>query len=279
MTRSPWFLVDGLPTDFVPADDRGLAFGDGVFETMAVIDGRVRFLDRHLGRLAHGCRRLAIAPVDDEQLRENVASLADGEDRAVIKLIVTRGSGGRGYDLPVDARTRQVLMKSPWPTMDPARYTAGIRIGVCRTRLGRCRGLAGLKTLNRLEQVLGRAEVTRYKLDEGLMLDDTDAVIEATAANLFIAGDYGVATPDLSSSGVAGVMRDAVLRTLGSLVVPCRVRRISLSDVMSAREIWLTNAISGVTPVASLGRVRFAAPDLAARVAGAMHSEGIAPCG
>ena len=271
--------VDGVPGDAVPADDRGLAFGDGLFETMTVHGGLVRFLDRHLARLVHGCARLSIPSPDVDALRAQVGTAAAGVDRAVVKLVVTRGSSSRGYDLPAEVTPRCIVSLNPMPAIDPARYRRGIDLGVCRTRLGRCRRVAGLKSLNRLEQVLGRDEVTRRGLDEAVMLDDADAVIEATAANVFVVGARGVVTPDLSECGVRGVMREVVIDTLDQLSVECRVMRVSLSDLADAHEIWLTNAVFGVTPVARFAGRDIAGMAMAARVSRALGNEGVVACG
>ncbi len=271
--------VDGIVTSDVAADDRGLAFGDGVFETIAVQGGRARFFDRHLGRLVRGCNRLSLPTPDVDALRAQVDEAANGVDRAVVKLMVTRGSGGRGYDLPAEVRPRCIVSLNPWPAVDPARYRRGIDLGVCRTRLGRCRRLAGLKTLNRLEQVLGRAEAARAGLSEAVMLDEGDAVIEATAANLFVVGNRGVVTPDLSECGVRGVMRDVVIDALRTLSVDCRVSRLQLSDLLQARELWLTNAVYGVTPVSRFAGRAVPAMETAAQVSRALAGEGLVACG
>ena len=156
---APTLLVNGLPNDSLPVRDRGLLFGDGLFETTAVINGAVRFIDRHLDRLADGCARLGIPAPDRQLFEQEIRLLAGGQQRAVIKLIVTRGAGGFGYAPPANCDPTRIIERLRWPERDENDYRAGIEMGICRTRVARQPVLAGLKHLNRLEQVLARGEM------------------------------------------------------------------------------------------------------------------------
>lgn len=246
-------LVNGREQAELSAADRGLHFGDGVFETMAVEEGRPLCLERHLERLVRGCRRLAIPVPAMTTLEEECARISDGAKRAVLKLTVTRGVGGRGYATDPSARPTRVLARHPWPEHAAAVRRGGVSLRVCRTRLGRNPALAGLKHLNRLEQVLARMEDNPAQCEEGLMLDDRDRVIEAIASNVFVCRRGRVSTPDLSECGVAGIMRDLVL-DVAREVTGCdaHITAMSMSDLRSADECFLTNSLIGLWPVKSI---------------------------
>jgi 4-amino-4-deoxychorismate lyase len=242
--------VNGQPGEALSVRDRGLAYGDGVFETMAVINGRVRLLEAHLARLAAGLSRLAIAPPDREQLTREIAHAAALPGAGVLKLIVSRGVGARGYR-PDAAIPSRIL--SAWPAREQAQALAesGVELRICRIRFAEQPALAGLKTLNRLEQVLARGEWGDDP-PEGLMLDGAGRVISGTMSNLFAVLPQGLVTPALERCGVRGVMRGAVLRAAaaaGGAVIECDV---TLADLERASELFLTNALIGAWPVRRL---------------------------
>src|SRR5690606_27572242 len=163
----------------------GLAYGDGLFETMAARDGRIRRLTQHLERLAEGCRRLGLEPPDAGVVAAEIAGHLPARGRAVVKLVLTRGPGARGYTPPDVAHPTRILSISSWPSYPPRHYTAGMNVRTCALRLGRNPALAGLKHLNRLEQVLASAEVRGAGADEGLLLDSEGLVAGATTNNVF----------------------------------------------------------------------------------------------
>ncbi|MDQ2069257.1 aminodeoxychorismate lyase [Natronospira bacteriovora] len=236
--------VDGRPE---PASaDRGLQFGDGLFETMAVLDGQIRFLDRHLSRLARGCRVLGIH--QPAPLQEDLLKLASGCTRAVIKLVVTAGVGGRGYSRPVTLAPRVHMARFPWPEGLPD----ALRIRVCEQRLSRQPALAGIKHCNRLEQVLARRELEGEDCEEGLLQDTADNVIEGVAANIFVVSDGRLRTPALDQAGVAGIMREWVLERSEAIGVPASESVLRLTDVMAADEVFMSNSLIGICPVLSL---------------------------
>lgn len=244
--------------DLLDPRDRGLQYGDGLFETMAVHDGRIPWLAYHLRRLRIGCARLRITPPKTVELRRELARLAAGQSRAILKLIVTRGIGGRGYRPDPAAPGRHILQRHPWPAHANGRAHEGIRLRICRTRLAINPALAGLKHLNRLEQVLAQMEWRddrRYQ--EGLMLDWQDRVIEGTMSNLFIVRSGCLSTPDLTDSGVAGVMREIILEAAAQQGIPCRVTALVLPDIAQAEEVFVCNSVIGIWPVVALSRQRY----------------------
>ncbi len=240
--------VDGRANDRIDALDRGLQYGDGLFETMAARNGGVRFLDWHLERLAEGSRRLGIPLPDSGQLRAEIAAAA-APDRGVVKLIVTRGVGERGYRPPLWPKPTRIVASLPWPAWEPAAWTSGVRLGWCRMRFGCNPALAGIKHLNRLEQVLARAEWDDAVMDEGLMMDDRERVISATQANLFALIGGRWITPVLDQCGVAGVLRRAFISWSAERGDPVVERALSVAELAAATGLLLTNALIGAWPV------------------------------
>lgn len=245
-------LIDGVPADRIPVADRGLQYGDGLFETIAVVDGKPCLWDRHLARLREGCALLSIPPPPEDQLAAEALGLTRGVDRAVLKLILTRGEGGRGYRPPDPPLPRRILRRTPWPAYPDAWRSTGVRVRYCRTRLGHQPLLAGLKHLNRLEQVLARAEWNDPDIAEGLMLDLDGRVVEGTQTNLFVLQDGQLLTPALDRCGVAGVVRGLVLEA--AWVLGFRVVEAALTPerLAAADALFLTSSLAGVWPVREL---------------------------
>ncbi len=237
--------IDGEPADALPAGDRGLAYGDGLFETMRVHAGAVPWWQAHLARLGAGAARLGI-PVPAPAWFADAAAglLARAPREAVLKLVLTRGEGGRGYAPP--AAPRPTVLMSLHEA--PAPLPAAITLRWCGTRLARQPALAGLKHLNRLEQVLARREWSDPGVHEGLMLDSAGEVACATAANVFALVDGRWCTPPVDQAGVAGLARAWVLGQGGALE-----RRLSPADVEGADALFLCNAVRGILPVGRLG--------------------------
>lgn len=243
--------VDGRPATDLPLGDRGLAYGDGLFETIAVRGGRAVLLPRHLARLAEGLRRLSIdldLSALEAELRAFFAELGEG----VAKLIITRGDGLRGYAPPQPAHPRRILLGSPLPSYPAANAEQGVRLFSCRTRLAEQPLLAGLKHLNRLEQVLARGEWQDTGIAEGLMRDTSGRVIEGVFSNLFLVRDGVLLTAELSRCGVAGVMRAEVLEQAARLGIPCEIRDIGFDELLAADELFLCNSLYGIWPVREL---------------------------
>ncbi|MCX7080900.1 MAG: aminodeoxychorismate lyase [Pseudomonas sp.] len=240
--------VDGQPADALSLKDRGLAYGDGLFETIAVRAGQPLLLDRHLQRLADGCSRLAIA-VDQSLIRSELLAYAAVLGEGVLKLILTRGDSLRGYAADPAAQARRILQGNPPVAYPSAHGKQGIRLFPCVTRLCEQPLLAGLKHLNRLEQVIARSEWQDTEHAEGLMLDLSGRVIEGVFSNLFLAREGALLTADLSRCGVAGVMRAELLFQAKSLGIPTEITEISLDQLQQADEVFVCNSVYGVWPV------------------------------
>jgi 4-amino-4-deoxychorismate lyase len=262
MTIATW--LDGSRADAVPVPWPGLESGDGVFETLAVVDGRVRLLDRHLARLAAGCERLALSLPSMETLRAELVAAATAPGSAVLKLVVARGRPGGG----ADGATR--LLYATGPRTRPVDWwTDGVQVHVCGLRLAPIAALAGLKHLSRLELRLARAEWTDPAIAEGLVLDVHGAVLCGTMTNVFAVFDNRIVTPDTSRGGVAGVMRGALLDAWRDAGRRVHVRDLPIDELMDADEVFLTNALIGAWPVRRLGE-RVLAPGPVSREAQAL---------
>ncbi len=246
MSGSTW-LVNGEAVANATELDRGLQFGDGLFETMLARGGEVPWLDRHMERLAKACEVLDIPCPERARIESDLTRLDLPEGPAVVKLMVTAGPGGRGYARPGQVRPTRHLAVFPFPER-PERLS----LVWCRQRLALQPALAGLKHLNRLEQVLARREVDAMGADEGLMRDTMDRVVEAVAANLFVVRSGRLETPSLEQCGVAGLMREAVLETARNLGIDAQITDISAEDILSADEVFLTNSLMGIRPVKEL---------------------------
>ncbi|MGY4535347.1 4-amino-4-deoxychorismate lyase [Pseudomonas sp. TE3786] len=243
--------LDGRPAEAVSLMDRGLAYGDGLFETIAVKDGQPQLFERHLARLAEGCKRLAI-PADLALIRRELLAFAAEVGEGVAKLLLTRGDGLRGYAAPPSATPRRILLASPYPAYPAANAEQGVRLFPCVTRLAEQPLLAGLKHLNRLEQVLARSEWQDSEHAEGLMLDVSGRVIEGVYSNLFVVRDGLLITPELSRSGVAGVMRAELLAQAEQLGIAVSIQVLSQEQLLAADEVFLCNSLYGVWPVIGL---------------------------
>jgi 4-amino-4-deoxychorismate lyase len=254
-------------THAVSASERGLHYGDGVFETMLLTGGGVRFLDDHMLRLETGCQRLGIAAPSPNVLRNDIARVAARLQLAVIKVIVTRGASGRGYRPPESVAPTRIVAAYPAPEPGANEIIVNWR----QTRLGRNARLAGIKHLNRLEQVLAQTEPRSGDFDEGLMLDTEGEVVSATAGNVFIVRDGALCTPDLRFCGVRGVMRAQVLRTAGGLGHTVSEEPLWPHDVEQASEVFITNSVRGVRSVAALGDRRWAPGAVAQRLREALQ--------
>ena len=248
----PMILVDGLPATAVPADDRGFTYGDGVFRTLAMRNGRAYWWPQQYAKLAADCSALYITPPAEADLLQDIQHIAAQLPDCALRITVTRGSGGRAYAVPENPQSRRVVSANPFPEYPPHWPEQGISIRVCELRLAAQPRLAGIKHLNRLENVLARAEWNDPAIAEGLLLDEASDVIEGTRCNVFIVEDDALVTPDLSRCGVAGVTRDLVIAAASRQGLHCRIAPVSRQRLETATAVFLVNSLIGVWPVAAL---------------------------
>jgi len=241
MTSAAYTGRDGL--DAISIANRGLNYGDGVFETMRVHRGELPLWPRHLARLLEGAKRLGTPMPDVDFVEARIAVMVSAVEASVLKLLLTRGEGGRGYSPPDDALPTWILSLLPLPPMP-----AALRVHPCETRLATQPALAGIKHCNRLEQVLGRAEAVRAGCDEGLMADMAGNPVCATSANLLVLHEGRWRTPPVDACGVAGVLR-------GWLIAQglAEVASVTPRELDNADNLALCNAVRGILPVRALG--------------------------
>jgi 4-amino-4-deoxychorismate lyase len=255
-------LVNGAKAASVSIADRGLHYGDGLFETIAIRDGAPCLWEEHLARLRLGAGRLAIPMPAPGLLLAECLALAQGLAAGLVKLILTRGSGGRGYRPPPTPLPNRLLLLYPRPTQPAGASEAGVAVRWCRTVLGENPQLAGIKHLNRLEQVLARAEwdadADAGACAEGLMCDCRGRVIAGTMTNVFVYAGDRLLTPRLDSCGVAGTVRGVVLRLAPQLGIKVAEVDLRPADLHAASGLFLTNAVIGVWPVRALGVQEYA---------------------
>lgn len=245
-------VINGEAGDAIAVRDRGLQYGDGLFETIPIVAGQPLHFERHLRRLAHGCERLGIPCPSAPQIFDDLLKLPMDDDRAVLKIIVTRGAGGRGYRPPRQPSPTRILSLWPWPDYPPGCATLGVTVRVCDISLGSNPRLAGIKHLNRLEQVLARGEWDDPEIMEGLMLDRQGNLVEGTMCNVFVLLDGELQTPALTEAGVAGIMREIVIEHCAAIGSPVIERHLSMDELGRAEEIFLTNSLIGLWPVREL---------------------------
>jgi 4-amino-4-deoxychorismate lyase len=255
--------VNGRAEMQVSVLERALHYGDGLFETIACIGGRPRFLGLHLKRLDTGCTRLGFELADVAQLTREVRELAAGSERAIVKVLVTRGAAiARGYALTGREQTTRITLRYAWPLEEPALAQQGVRVRIASVRLGENPALAGLKHCNRLEQVLARREWSDPDIADALMFSSSGALISGTMTNVFLVRDGKLITPRVDRCGVAGVMREVVLRAAAADGIETEERVLDAHELARAQELFLTSALTGIRPVRELEGVSFAAGPL-----------------
>lgn len=250
-------LINGEPGDSIAVSDRGLLYGDGLFETLAVQRGVCEFWDRHMQRLLLGCERLRIPAPDPVLLKAEATRLSAGQAHAVLKIIITRGSGGSGYQPPLSVASTRILQLSDWRERPVENSESGVQLRVCHQCLSRNPTLAGIKHLNRLEQVLARSEWDSAEIAEGLMLDEQDQIIEGTFTNLFLVEDGQLITPSVDQCGVAGVMRGLIFELANAGGIAYRESSVPRERLMRAHELFITNSLIGIWPVCAVEQQRF----------------------
>jgi 4-amino-4-deoxychorismate lyase len=255
-------LINGVEQNMLPVNDRAVQFGDGCFTTARIREGRVEWLSAHLNRLRANCQTLMIPFAEWETLEQEMAVLAANHAEGVLKVTITRGSGGRGYSTAGSQTPTRILSVSPAPAHYPHWQQQGISLSLSPVRLGRNPALAGIKHLNRLEQVLIRTHLEQTTADEALVLDSEGWVTECCAANLFWRAGDTVFTPRLDHAGVNGIMRQHCL----SLLAQSRYRVVEVNAreeaVRQADEVVVCNALMPVVPVNQFADARYLSREL-----------------
>lgn len=239
--------INGQQKTDIALTDRGLAYGDGLFTTAKIVDGKVVLLEKHIERLQLGCKKLKWQLPLPNNLTKQLAQVADNYSKAVLKVMITTGSGGRGYSrLGLNEHSVNIIiMVSDFPQNYEDIAHQGLDLGDSEQTIGISTMLGGLKHLNRLEQVLLRAELDARSEDELVVSNCQGDVIEATSANLFYYLDGQLCTPEISLSGVDGIIRQQIIAHNAQVKV-CKTTRLDLSK---AQSIFICNSLMGIMPV------------------------------
>lgn len=268
------FWINGVPGRLIDITDRGLAYGDGLFETVAIRHSTPRFLELHLDRLYAGAARLHLPAPERGWLHAQLSAAAASIDEGVMKVMLTRGSGPRGYAPPIHARPTVA-----WGTEQRRmqRWTQ-IRVRWCETMAGRNPVTAGLKTLCRLEQVLARAEWQDESIAEGLMCDEQGLLTGGTASNVFVVTGGCLQTPEVTRSGISGVMRRVVMEQARESGMKVSEVSITRQLLLEAEEVFVSNALTGIRPVCQLDERYWSPGPVTRSLAARLVKMGVGEC-
>ncbi|MEZ5463908.1 MAG: aminodeoxychorismate lyase [Lysobacteraceae bacterium] len=256
--------VDGVESDAIDVADRGLAYGDGLFESLRVIKEQPVWWERHLARLTRGAEVLGITMPDPTRLHIEAINCSDGAADGVLKLVLTRGSSGRGYAPASGGQSTRILSLYASPACrDSARAVR------CRTRLAQQPQLAGLKHLNRLEQVLAARECQQADVDEGLLFDAEGRLVSGVSGNVFLLRSGEWLTPIIDRCGVAGICREWLIEHIAS----CRETTLMEADLNQAEAVFVCNSVRGILPVTELDGRALPLPDSLQVLRAQLHQE------
>jgi 4-amino-4-deoxychorismate lyase len=242
-------LVNGEISNFIAASNRGLNYGDGVFETLVVRSGRPLRWQAHMDRLGLGCERLGLAMPPQALLLREVQTISTGYTNVVVKIVLTRDGFGRGYMPPEGGDCTRIVTVHPYPDGIEAIAREGVTAQICEIRMSLQPALGGIKHLNRLEHVLAAAEIRDSNVVEGVLLDVEDHVVETISANIFLVFGGRLLTPRLDRCGVRGVVRGQIL---SAFAPRCEQRRIHSDMLWDADEAFLCNTVRGIVPLTAV---------------------------
>ena len=268
-------IVNGNLYGTISPLDRGLAYGDGVFRTLKIVNGLPEQWPAHYQKLVADCGAIGIVCPSPELLMSDFVQLFTLDETAVAKIVITRGDGERGYKPPAITAPMRLMIKSAMPNYPAINFTEGVNLHVCETRSARQPKLAGIKHLNRLENVLARMEWNDANLSnmitEGLMLDTNDHVIECTSANIFVRFGDVLITPNLEQCGVAGITRQRILDLAYTFNLKTKVEAFGLKKLLTADEIIICNSLYGAWQVRSVANKSWQKQNLAQDVCEALN--------
>lgn len=250
--------INGIPAEHLPIMDRGLHYGDGLFETIACRKGALQFWDEHITRMRKGADTLDITFPGEEKYFQDIKNLLDQspDENYVIKLLLTRGQGDRGYRRPQSPKPTRAVIINHWPKYPAELVSHGINVCLCKHQVSTNPALAGIKHLNRLDNVLARNEWDN-EFHEGFMSDTNGNLVEGTMSNIFCIKNGALFTPRLDQSGVNGVIRNQVLSIAKEKNFENHIKNITVDDIYSMDEIFITNSIIGIWPVVSVGETKY----------------------
>lgn len=244
-------LINGASASALSLLDRGLHYGDGVFRTLPVLSGIPQQWEQHYKKLQADCDALNISCPNAQSLLQDIQTLFAHGD-GVAKIIITRGESARGYAYAAGIQANRVVIKSALPQYPDSHRTDGVKLHLCQLRLAHQPKLAGIKHLNRLENILARSEWRDNSIADGLLLDANDLVIECTMSNIFAKFGNRLVTPLLNQCGVSGVTRERLIANGNRLNLVVTEENLPLTQLMQADEIVICNSLFGVWQVVEL---------------------------
>lgn len=248
-------LLNGELASQIAITDRAVQYGDGLFETIALIRQKLHNWERHFQRLSQGANLLGFDPPDEKLLRAEIDKLIQFQsdenhavERAIVKIILTRGSGGRGYAIPEYSNVQRIISLHTWPEYPQNYYTDGVDIAELKFRLGIQSHLSSIKHLNRLEQIMAKKELgSNYQ--EALILNHNSHIIEGVSSNIYFVHKGVLCMPDLKCSGIAGTIREQIRDICQAKQIPYQVADYSITLMPEVSEVFLSNSIIGIWPV------------------------------
>ncbi|QIZ76543.1 aminodeoxychorismate lyase [Ferrimonas lipolytica] len=262
------FWLNGVAADEIAIADRGLSLGDGHFTTVKVVNGAMELWPLHRQRLANANALLGFAAIDWERIDAELKAVIADVELGCLRITLTRGCSGRGYQGKWGVDATRIYSVSDFPSHYGQWQRQGITVDIATTRLSFGGPLVGVKTIGRAEQVVIKHELTRSPADDLIVLDPFDNVIEASAGNLFVVIDGTVVTPQLSHSGIAGVMRQRLLADIAELGYQVQVRPLKLAELKHCQQAIICNCLMGVVPVNYIGQQHLTLHSLATSLQG-----------
>ncbi|MDO6426929.1 aminodeoxychorismate lyase [Thalassotalea sp. 1_MG-2023] len=237
--------LNGIRTEDISIKDRGLAYGDGVFTTAKIVDGTILLLAEHIDRLKESCARIALSNIDWHALKAELVKQSTAFPLAVLKVMITAGTGGRGYSRIGVSKPNVIVMVHEFPKHYIDWHQTGVSIGIAKTQLGINPQLAGIKHLNRLEQVLIRKELDESDWQDLIVTDVQNNIVETSCANVFWIKNNAVFTPELGSSGVAGLLRTQAISQFSKV----KLVKAPIDALKEVDAMIICNSVMGYVPV------------------------------
>jgi len=247
-------LINGTVADSLAIADRAIQYGDGLFETIAVINQQIHNWDKHFERLCNGCQVLGFSAPDEKKLLSEIESLLTQQPdmkRCIIKILLTRGTGGRGYGIPESQQNQRIITVYPWPDYPLEYYDQGVAIAEVSFRLAQQPVLSGIKHTNRLEQVLAKQKLSK-EFQEALVLDHRDNIIEGISSNIYFFSDGVLCMPDLKQCGIAGTIRARIIELCQQNNILTKLGEFKIKQIREADEVFMSNSIIGLWPVKTI---------------------------
>lgn len=266
-------MINGVAADFLTINDRAIHYGDGIFETILCDRNSLFFWSQHYQRLQQSAVRLKLDCPDEKLLLDDIKQLLDKNPEIIeksytLKIILTRGAGDRGYRYVKGMKQNRLVLLSEIDTAYSSLLSGELLTGelcLCQQQASINESLAGLKHLNRLENVLARNEWQNQYID-GLMINANKNVIEGSMSNLFAVQDGELFTPDLSQSGVKGVMRELIILLAKNNNIKVSVVNITAAELLAMDEIFISNSLIGMKSVNKLADALFEETPLSNRL-------------